>query len=425
MVARRLRHEFALRTQPDGLFGGDKAEPIYVSVSDVRPNAKTRRRRYAVFAFAFVSSVFVALVAGCQCIPRNPIESAMVLADVVAGDAPSRLKRTTPQPARGNILFKSAGQTYRADVYRSAEPAQAGLVLVPGAAEHGKDDPRLVAFATTLARARFAVLVPDFERTRRFQLGTNDIHDLAAVLQYGAARPELAPHGCFGVAAMSYAVGPAILAALQPDVRHEVDFVVGVGGYYDLREVVTFFTTGWFRDVSAPGSKWQYREPNAYGKWVFVLSNVGRLQSAADRKLLAEMAQRKLDDLAAPVEALAAQLGPEGRAYYDLLENQDPRRVHEFFQRLPVHIREEFQRLNLANHDLSRLEAKLILFHGRADDIIPYTESLALDDAVGENTEVRIIQGLQHVNVEDIGLRDKLKLWRGMDTILRQRCPRN
>ena len=54
-----------------------------------------------------------------------------------------------------------------------------------------------------------------------------------------------------------------------------------IGGYYDVEAVLTFFTTGYFRD--GPDGQWRHREPNAYGKWVFVRSNAARLASPEDR----------------------------------------------------------------------------------------------------------------------------------------------
>ena len=82
--------------------------------------------------------------------------------------------------------------------------------------------------------------------------------------------------------AISYAAGPAILAALRPDTAPQVRFLVAIGGYYDTEAVVTFFTTGYYR--SGPDQPWQQGEPNAYGKWVFVAANAERLDDPGDRE---------------------------------------------------------------------------------------------------------------------------------------------
>ena len=53
------------------------------------------------------------------------------------------------------------------DLYLPASQARAAMVLVPGAAVLGRDEPRLQALARSLARAGFAVLVPELPEVRR------------------------------------------------------------------------------------------------------------------------------------------------------------------------------------------------------------------------------------------------------------------
>ena len=364
--------------------------------------------------------VFLTVVLlGCSCLPRHPYASALVLADIAAQNEPGRLKRTAPEPARQALNYKIEGRVYQADLYRPGNGSRAGIILVPGAADAGKDDPRLVAFARTLARAQFAVLVPDLVRLRHLELGKTNVQDLADAITYFSARPEV--NGRLGIAAMSYAVGLAILAALEPRVEGQVQFIVGVGGYHDLALVVTFFTTGFFRDHTKRGSEWQFMEPDPYGKWVFVISHADRIQNSFDRQALQQIARSKLENASASIGHLADKLGPEGRAYLALLTNKDPGRVSALLKGLPPAIKAEFDSLDLARQDLSKLRARLLLFHGRDDDIIPYTESRALAARAGKNAELVLVHALAHVDVQPMGFRDRLRLWFGIDNILRER----
>ena len=125
--------------------------------------------------------------------------------------------------------------------------AEAALVLVPGVVPEGKDDPRLVELAQTLVRARFAVLVPDIANLRAQKVSPEDARAIAAAIAWLARCTEPGEAPSVGVMAISYAAGPAILAALRPDAAPRVRFLVAIGGYYDLEAVVTFFTTGYFR----------------------------------------------------------------------------------------------------------------------------------------------------------------------------------
>ena len=351
------------------------------------------------------------------CVPLPDDEATWVLKDLGAGTGPSRLKEQTPVPARSPIDYQVQGRGHQGDLYLPGEAPLAGIVLVPGAAVHGRDDPRLVAFATTLARSRFLVLVPDIPNLRALKVQAKDSQYVADAFSHLVSRTELPDQGRAGIGAFSYAVGPAVLAALDPGIRERVDFLLGVGGYHDLQQVVTFFTTGYFRK----DGQWQYLEPNRYGKWVFVSGNTDRLADPVDRSAFRRMADRMVEDPQAAIDDLIDQLTPEGQSLLDLLQNRDPARSPALLARLPSGIRAELDALNLATRDLSLLKAHLILVHGTDDQIIPYTESLALAAAVPPGqSELILIDGLAHVDTQPFRL-DRRAMWRAIGILLEQR----
>jgi pimeloyl-ACP methyl ester carboxylesterase len=365
-----------------------------------------------------VLGVLAIALAGCS--PPRGLEAARVLGDIAAGSRPSALKASAPAPTRTSLADPENAQLL-GDLYWPGEDAAAVLVLVPGAVEDGKDDPRLIAFANTLARARFVVMVPEIPNLRTQRLSPEDARPIGTAIRYLSdciAPGERA--GSVGVAAISYAAGPAVLAALAPANRDLVDYFVAIGGYYDIEAVITFFTTGYFRE--GPGAPWRYREPNAYGKWVLVQANAARLTDPEDRTALAEIAARKLQDLNADIADLRARLGPEGNAVMALLDNAEPERVPTLIAGLPASIRADLAALDLERRDLSQLPFDLILIHGRDDPIIPATESEALAAAVpDERVSLYVIDQLTHVDLSPGGLFDGLELWRAIYRLLGRR----
>ncbi|MCH8091295.1 MAG: alpha/beta hydrolase [Proteobacteria bacterium] len=386
------------------------------------------RARFRGWAFWLTGLTVLGLVLGgaSGCSPWRAMEAAEVLGDIAAGPRPSRLKRITPRPRMIPVAYEVAGRRRRGDLYRPGEDAKAALVLVPGIARAGKDDPRLVALANTLARARFTVLVPDIENLRALKVTPADaiaiadaIHYLAGELPAGGSSDRGEP-ATVGLLAISYAAGPAVLAALRPDTRRRVRFVFIVGGYYDSEAVLTFFTTGYYRD--GPDEKWRHRTPNAYGKWVFVKSNAGRLSDPGDGAVLERMAERKMGNLEADITDLVAALGAEGRSVYALLANSDPDRVPALIAALPEGVRADIAALDLKRQDLSKLQARLILVHGRDDAIIPYSESKALAAAAPEGqAALYVVDSLAHVDLGAAGLIDMLILWRAAYRLLSER----
>lgn len=374
------------------------------------------RRGAGAAALPLMAMLAFALAA---CSPVRAIEAGDLLRDIAAGTAEIRAKSDLPPPLRIPIAWRVEDRRREGDLYRPGDAVRAALVLVPGAAPRGKDDPRLVALALALARARFLVLVPEIESVRALEIGAADHLPIADAVRYLAERRAGPAEPSVGLVAISYAVGPAILAALVPEAGRHVGFIVGVGGYYDVIAAITFFTTGRYRE--APTEPWRFRRPNEYGKWVFAMSNAERLDDQADRRLLRQIAERKLEDPAADVGALTARLGPEGASVYRLLINKDPERTPELVALLPPAIRSEIYGLDLRRRDLSVLRARLLLLHGRDDPIIPYTESAALAAAMPGRATLYLVDSLAHVDLGPSGLVDTMRLWLAAYRLLEER----
>lgn len=352
------------------------------------------------------------------CLPGG--EAIRFLSDLAAGSEPSRLKQLTATPSRESIRYGMNGRTYEADLYRGAEAPLAGVLLVPGAAQQGKDDPRLVALARTLARSRFAVMVPDMKQVRDLKARPEDVQEIVDAFTYLIGSADLSPQGRAGISAHSYAVGPAILAAMRPEIRDHVRFVQGVGGYHDLAAVVTYFTTGYFR---RPGeTAWRYLAPSQHGKWTFMLSNADQFSQEGDRQAIAAIARRRMAEPGASIDDLATQLGHEGRAFLSLLDNPDPARTPALLRQIPAAMQADLAALDLASRDLHPLRARLILVHGVDDSTIPYTESLALAHAVRPGqARLFLVRGLSHVDLRGFGVLDHWRLLCAVEALLAER----
>lgn len=381
----------------------------------------------------------ILLLLGCA--PTRHYEAALLLQDIAAERGDSRLKQTRPEPLRQAVTYNVSGHARGADLYLPGPLAgcqercpRAAIVAVPGAVPLGKDDPRLVAFATTLARAGFAVLTPDLVGFRELRVRPSDAEEIADAFNYLAGRPELAPGGRAGMFAFSYAVGPALLAALRDDIRERVRFIVGLGGYHDLPRAMRFFTTGWFEHAG----EWRRIIPDDTGRMVLVYASLDYLADAragevSDRERFERMVELRGRDPQADLTPLAAGLSAQGKAVYALAINDDPARFPELLAGLPEAMRADLDRLNLARHDLKPLRARLLLVHGRNDNLIPWPETLALASAVPEGrAEVFLIHRvLGHVDLsfssvfswrfwsED--LPDLWRLWRVIDLLLAER----
>ncbi len=340
----------------------------------------------------FTLLLLIIAVAGCALPPLGDTEADLALEDIAAGHGHSRLKAQTPLPLRYTVEYTIDGRHHGGDVYLSPQGARAGVVLLPGVVADGKDDSRLVALAHTLARLQFAVLVPDIKGLRRFHTRASDVRDMADAFRYLLSRSALVPADRVGLVGFSYGGGVALMAALEPDIREQVHYVMGFGGYHDLNSIVTYFTTGYYHDP-VQGQR-LYRHPHYYLKQVFAISNADLLARPQDREALHAYAYE-------PGAAFEPSgLAPDAQALHALLANEDPDRVASLIGKLSPRIRAELAGIDPSVRSLSQMRARVILLHGRADTMIPYTESIALARVLpAEQVSLFLIDGYAHTNI--------------------------
>jgi alpha-beta hydrolase superfamily lysophospholipase len=353
-------------------------------------------------------------------------EAGLALEDLASGLAISRLASQVPRPLRESISFTTGGEQRAADLYHASQGARAGIVLVPGVAARGRRDARVIAIANTLARLDFTVLVPDMPGVRSVRMRSTDVREVADSFAWLASRPALAPPGHIGIAGFSYGAGPVLLAALQPDIRDRTNFILAVGGYYSLENVVTYLTTGHYRidqPAGAVAAATRRLLPHPYSVAAFIRSNLDLLERSVDRGFFRRYAEHVAGDYSDEDEPVPARLAPDAQAFYDLLTNHRPARVPALLDRLSVRMRTELEGINPAAQNLSGLRADVILLHGRSDNLIPYTESIALADALpASQARLFLIDGLAHVNLRPKA-HDVPQLLGAMEALLAVRMP--
>ncbi|QTF90950.1 hypothetical protein [Halomonas sp. BM-2019] len=311
------------------------------------------------------------------------------------------------------LTYAVEGREYQADLYRPETPRRGALILVHGFTEAGRRDPRLMEFAVTLSRLGFTVMVPELEGLKRFSVSTREVEAIADAIRH-LTETEPVARSNTALAAISLAVGPALIAAKQEDTAERVRFLIALGGYYDLTDMLRYVTTGEDRGGAGQAAPPPQRE----GRWAVLLSQLHWLEDEKDRARLATIARRKLDDPLAPVQAEVDRLGPQAKAAYSLVTNEDPDRVEGLIEALPPSLLEEFEALNLSARDLDKLQAQLVLIHGPNDRVIPVSHSRRLRHAVPQG-QARLFEagGLEHVEVSP-GWRDGWGLWRATTHVL-------
>lgn len=277
-------------------------------------------------------------------------------------------------------------------------PARGCVVLVHGMTTMGKADHRLIAFAESLARLGFAALVPDLPGMRRFRPEEADISRIERAFSW-MTRGGAGRFNRCSLLAFSFAAGPALRAAARPAVREKVAAFIGVGAYYDLKNVLRHLTTSGGQDRPAfPGGL-----PIRHGKWLFLRYNTNLLGLDAHQSHIEAIVSRKRKDEAADVGDLLAGLPEGARAIIDLMENTSTERFEALYARQGAAQRERLREWGMRDV-VPRVRGKKFFLHGREDPFIPASESVLLADrareTTGEAASAFVFGGLRHVGIE-------------------------
>jgi dienelactone hydrolase len=310
------------------------------------------------------------------------------LLDETTVHAPGRgaLSWVTSAPSVRQVEIPRRGDKIAADLYHpQGQKQHAAILLTHGIIEAGKDDPRLIRFAHSLARAGFVVLVPELRGMKSFRILFSDVDDIVASVHYLASLKGLVDERKMGLMGFSYAAGPTLMGAADSSIRDQVKFLVSFGGYYDPVNVIRFITTGYYEYGDEKG----FLQPEPYGKWVFFMNNVDYVESERDRKVLREIFEKEAKQATTDIAPLLTGLSPKGRSLYELLVNEDPHRVEDLVKRIDPRVQSYLQKLSMAPL-IPSIRAYLIIGHGSTDPLIPYTESLRLADAVQDKSRVHV-----------------------------------
>ena len=140
----------------------------------------------------------------------------------------------TPEPRIVEDNDSFAGTAMRVTYWRPGwgdrHPA---IMIVPGAAPRGNDEPTLRSFGLTLSRAGYLVMLPEFPFLKEGRFDSAATRQLDAAFARARALPETQglSVGAFGV---SVGAGMMLVAAGREPALAGAAFLAVLGGYYDL-----------------------------------------------------------------------------------------------------------------------------------------------------------------------------------------------
>ncbi len=172
---------------------------------------------------------------------RAYLQAAAILTELNGRPVPRLLRPIAAMPlTKQTLTIPSSASGVSARLYTPGDrPEAPGLVLVPGIHYLGINEPRLMAFAGSLAACGLRVLTPDLPDSRDYRIDPGDVRAIGDSVQWlrgVTGRPV-------GLMGLSFAGGLALMAAAEPPYSNQVSFVFAVGAHDDLFRVASFYTT--------------------------------------------------------------------------------------------------------------------------------------------------------------------------------------
>src|SRR6266545_4257281 len=197
---------------------------------DLRSLAALSRRRWILI----VTLVLFGLL--WRPVLRPAGQAAIVISDIyseqVVGVNLARL--VTPEPrvleTDGRFADVPMRVTYWSPGWGDRHPA---IMVVPGAAPRGNDEPLLRSFGVTLARAGYLVMIPEFPFLKQGRFEPSATKQLDAAFARARELPATGDRnvGAFGV---SVGGGMLLVAAGREPALGKAAFIAILGGYYDI-----------------------------------------------------------------------------------------------------------------------------------------------------------------------------------------------
>lgn len=290
------------------------------------------------------------------------------------------------------VTYPCGNREIVANLYRPGNSGQhPGIILAHGAVKDGKDDPALLLAGPSLARAGYAVLVPQLDNLAKFQLHPDDIEALVTSFMYLSEQEFCNKR--IGMLGICLSAPLVLLAAAKPLISHNVTVVGSWGGYYNVNH--------WLQSVITK----RYIDGGQYIPWKPRKVLTERLPTWLIELIPDPYEKSHLKEILSggSMNSVQSELSPAGQVLSELLAGPDPERAKELWMKLNPKIKQTLDSLS-PHLTIDQLQTKIAIIHTFSDDVIPWVESAKLAQAIKRENRAyyKIFHQFYHVRVEDL-----------------------
>jgi pimeloyl-ACP methyl ester carboxylesterase len=268
------------------------------------------------------------------------------------------------------------------------------MVIVHGVHHLGIDEPRLVAFARAMSASGIRVLTPELAALADYQIDSHSID----LIGYSVRSLPVSVGQKVGVLGISFGGGLSLIAAARPQYAPYIGFVVSVGAHDDLERVSQFLITN---TISRPDGTTLKMQAHEYGPLILIYSHLEDFFPPADISTAHEALRLLLWEKVDESKKVAATLSPPSREKMDLLYKHDVEALDGEMQQAIARHHAEMAPAS-PRGQLGSLHLPVLLLHGAADNVIPPSEMLWLQQDIpsGLVKDALISPALSHVSMQ-------------------------
>lgn len=368
-----------------------------------RKSGKVSLRRI-VFAAVVVSAVVAtaAVIAAWPSISAQ-YRAAVTLSSVIETPIAPFVEGATDAPSVSDETVAGVPTLVARPGGEGPRPA---VVFMNGAVPPGREEPTVNRLARGLARAGYAVYVPDVAGLKSGEISAGTVSETVDVARSVAGEPDTRD-GRVAFVGVSVGASLALLAAQDASLEGRVSAVSAVAPYTDLENVMRLATTDVYHGEDGA---FRYETP-PYLRLITARSLVSMLPEGEDKTSLLRLIPKikhyypPADEADDPLAALPAfgvvnegSLSPETEAVVKLLTIEDPERFVELYEDLPTSMRGEITSLSPAT-EANRIEAPVEIASAPRDKYFPVAESRAMEESIPD-FRLTVTSAMNHAEPE-------------------------
>ena len=301
---------------------------------------------------------------------RTAVATLLFLPQAFPQTGRTPIELVTDPPTLEEVSFISDGTEVPADLYRPAGGERHGaLIFYLGIQPIERRDPMLTRLAEGLARIGLVVLVPELPALYSGRLDPEETAILIEAVEFLRRQPNVDLER-IGMSGFSVGAGLMLLAAADPRIADQVDWVNSFGGYFDARALVRAVLA---REIRLPDGTRRAWIPEDLTLAVLRRQLIEALPRQEDQVILLNVFFGSQPATSADLIGLSEA----GRNLYRILTAQTPAQVDELLPLMPAEVAAAIESIS-PDHRIDQLRAHVFVMHDRDDSYIPFTHSRQL-----------------------------------------------